>query len=244
MMRHLGLLGHGGLCRTDIHVSVELARINVDDLRVKRLRNRQRKSRFAHCSGTDYHQEWLWHWGNCLYVQCIGRLPRSSPLHCTLCAPRHPEERRQKGTRGRTPCRLLLVNHLTQFFTSLKKWHTLRWNLYGITSFGIASFAGIALADTKTPKATQLHLVPFTQSLCDTIQQNVDDRFSLFLRELNLVSDLLDELCLCHAFRSPQEGTYRTVTEPDGNIATYSHPGSGPILPLPKMSPPSTPQVL
>src|SRR5215813_3264210 len=75
MMRHLSLLSHGGLRRTDIHVSVELARINVDDLSVKRLRNRQRKSRFAHCSGTNYHQERLLHWGNCLYAQCRERCP-------------------------------------------------------------------------------------------------------------------------------------------------------------------------
>jgi len=53
MMRHLGLLGHGRLRSTDIHVSVELARINVDNLSVKGLRNRQRQSRFAHRSGTD-----------------------------------------------------------------------------------------------------------------------------------------------------------------------------------------------
>src|SRR6266436_2141820 len=81
MMRHLGLLGHGRLCSTDIHVSVDLARINVDDLSIKRLRNGQRKSRFAHRSGTDYHQERLLHWENCLYAQCIERLPRSSALY-------------------------------------------------------------------------------------------------------------------------------------------------------------------
>src|SRR5262245_39234294 len=130
----------------------------------------------------------------------------------------------QKGTRGRTTRRLLIVNHLAEFFTSLEKWHALRWNLYGITSFGIASFTGIALADTKTPKATQLHLISFTQGFCNTMQQNIHDSFSLFLGELNLVSDLLDKLCLCHAFRSPQEGTRNTILKPYGNIAAYSHP--------------------
>jgi hypothetical protein len=68
MMRYLSLLGHGRLRRTDIHVSIDLARINVDDFSVKRLRNGQRKSRFAHRSGTNYHQERLLHWGNCLYA--------------------------------------------------------------------------------------------------------------------------------------------------------------------------------
>jgi hypothetical protein len=53
MMWHLSLLGRGRLRRTDIHVPVELARINIDDLSVKRLGNGQRESRFPHSSGTN-----------------------------------------------------------------------------------------------------------------------------------------------------------------------------------------------
>jgi len=43
-------------------------------------------------------------------------------------------------------------------------------NLYGITSLGCA-LRGIGLADTETPKATQLTFISFTQGLCDAIQQ-------------------------------------------------------------------------
>src|SRR6266704_3032672 len=61
-----------------------------------------------------------------------------APLRYTLYTPKHPRGRRQTGTRSRTTRRLLIINHLAEFFPSLKKWHTLRWNLYGINSFGFA----------------------------------------------------------------------------------------------------------
>jgi hypothetical protein len=59
MMWHLGLLHSGRFCSTDVHVSVELAGINIDDLGVKGLRNGQRESRFPHSSGTNQHSQRL-----------------------------------------------------------------------------------------------------------------------------------------------------------------------------------------
>jgi hypothetical protein len=66
MVRDLGLLRHRRLGSADIHVSVDLAGINVDDLSVESLRNGQRKSRFPPRSGPNKHKKRLLHWGNCL----------------------------------------------------------------------------------------------------------------------------------------------------------------------------------
>src|SRR6185295_1537503 len=128
-----------------------------------------------------------------------------------------------RGARGRTTRGLLTINHLAELFPGLKKRYPLRWNLDGITRFGIPPFAWIAVAYTKTPKATQLNFIPLTQGLSDTIQQNIDHSLSLLLGELNLISDLLNELCLCHAFSSPEGGIHRTAPEQCGEMVAYSH---------------------
>ena len=95
MMRDLGLLGHGRLGCTDIHVAIELAGINVDDLSVERLRNGQGKSRFPHRSGTNNHQKRLLH-GGTAFMHSVRGYPPSSALHPALLDTWH----RQRGTRG------------------------------------------------------------------------------------------------------------------------------------------------
>jgi hypothetical protein len=68
MVRDLGLLRHRRLGSADIHVAIELAGINVDDLSVECLRDGQGKSRFPHRSGPNEHKKRLLHGGNCLYA--------------------------------------------------------------------------------------------------------------------------------------------------------------------------------
>src|SRR5215468_6472172 len=69
----------------------------------------------------------------------------------------------------------------------------------------------MTVAYTKTPKATQLHFIPLAQRLSNTIEQNINHSLSLLFSKLNLISDLLNELCLCHALRSPEGGASHSI---------------------------------
>jgi hypothetical protein len=66
MVWDLGLLRSRRLGCADIHVAIELAGVNIDDLSIERLCNRQGKSRFPHCSGSNEHEKRLLHGGDCL----------------------------------------------------------------------------------------------------------------------------------------------------------------------------------
>ncbi len=78
MVRDLGLLRQGRLGRADIHVAIELAGIDVDDLSVERLCNGQGKSRFPHRSGpTTNGSTWK---------RPLARSGATPPLSaCTVC---------------------------------------------------------------------------------------------------------------------------------------------------------------
>src|SRR5258706_13285858 len=98
---------------------------------------------------------------------------------------------------------LQTVDHFTEFFPSLKEWDTFGWDLYGVTGFGITSLTRITVAYAETSETTQLYFISLAQGLGNTVQQDIDHSLSLLFSKLNFVSDLLNELCLCHAFRSP-----------------------------------------
>jgi hypothetical protein len=80
---------------------------------------------------------------------------------------------------------LLTIDHVTEFFPSLKERHAFGWDLHGVTRFRITPFAWITVAYTKTPKATQLHFIPLAQRLSNTIEQNINYSLSLLFSKLN-----------------------------------------------------------
>src|SRR5262249_56117132 len=76
----------------------------------------------------------------------------------------------------------------------------------------------------KTAKGMELNFISVGQGLGYKSEEDINHRLSLLFRELNLVRDLFNELCLCHAFRSPAGGIHRTAPEHCVEVVAYSSP--------------------
>src|SRR5262245_43645913 len=95
----------------------------------------------------------------------------------------------RRFTRRRRPSR---VDELAQALADLEERDPLLGDVDGAAGLGVAAFAGIAMTDTEAAEAPQLDLVPFGESVGDVVEDRVDDRLRLLLRQVRYLRDFVD----------------------------------------------------
>src|SRR5262245_27327472 len=164
---------------------------------------------------------------NACSLRCRRRLARSSEpsralqktqptagvFEAVIQAMRHGAHRR--FTRRRRPSR---VDELAQALADLEEGNPLLGHIHGAAGLGVAALAGIAMTDAEAAEAPQLDLVPLGESVGDVVEDRVDDRLRLLLRQVRYLRDLVDQLGFRH--RRPTFGSSPVEWRPEAESPT------------------------
>src|SRR6266849_3890991 len=133
--------------------------------------------------------------------------PRSSPAMGAVQKMQLPGTRdpatyviRQGAHRRFTPSSAAAsrVDELAQPLADLEERNPFLGHVDVRPRLGIATLAGVPVPDPETAKAPQLDLVTLGEGLGDVVEDGIDDRLGLFLREVRDFRDFVDQLGFGH----------------------------------------------
>src|SRR5262245_30818194 len=177
-------------------------------------------------------------------LRCSTRLARSSwpsralqktqpvagAFEAVIQTMRHGAHRR--FTRRRRPSR---VDELAEALADLEEGDALLRDIDGAAGLGVAALAGIAMANAEAAEAPQLDLVPLGERVGDVVEDRVDDRLRLLLRQVRYLRDFVDQLGFRH--RRPTFGSSPVEWRPAPNRPLRSFgPERHASMPLERMS--------
>ena len=90
------------------------------------------------------------------------------------------------------------VKVLFEFFTGPKKRKSFGADLHPVACAGITSGIGTIFLNLEAAKATDLHPIAIQQGFLHAIHKRVNDKGSLFERNIGLLGKILDQLALIH----------------------------------------------
>src|SRR5215470_18738097 len=156
--------------------------------------------------------------------------PVAGAFEAVIQAIRHGAHRR--FTRRRWPSR---VDELAQALADLEEGNPLLGHIDGAAGLGVAALAGIAMTDAEAAEAPQLDLVPFGERVGDVVEDRVDDRLGLLLRQVRYLRNFVDQLGFRH--RRPTFGSSPVEWRPAPNRPPRSFgPERHASMPLERMS--------
>ncbi len=89
------------------------------------------------------------------------------------------------------------VNQLPQVFPRSEVRYSLRRNLDGLTGLGVTTDSCFSFLHTKAAKASEFNLISGLKRINDTIQDLLDNDFSLLQREIGVVSYFMSQISFC-----------------------------------------------
>src|SRR2546430_8835673 len=90
------------------------------------------------------------------------------------------------------------VDELSQPFAHLEERHPLLGRVHAAPGLGVPSLARVSMTDPEAPETPQLDLVTLAQRVGDVVEDRVDDRLRLFLRQVRDLGDLVYQVGFGH----------------------------------------------
>src|SRR5260370_1198396 len=90
------------------------------------------------------------------------------------------------------------VDELSQPLAHLEERHPLLGDVHARPGLGVPPLARVAVTDPETAEAPELDLVALRQRVGDVVEDRVDDRLRLFLRQARDLRDLVDQVGFGH----------------------------------------------
>src|SRR3989338_5195902 len=109
------------------------------------------------------------------------------------------------------------VDELSEALSYLEEGHPLLGHVHGRARLRVASLAGVAVADAEAAEAAKLDLVTLRERVGDVVEDRVDDRLGLFLRQIRELGDFVNQIGFGH--RPPRVSRATPVLPPEGTLA-------------------------
>ena len=98
--------------------------------------------------------------------------------------------------------RRILVDQFLQLFSGFEVGHALGGNVDRLTGLRISAAPGTAFTNAKTTKAAQLNFLTVIETVDNTLKNDLNESFSIFLGQFGGIGYVVDQIRFSHASTS------------------------------------------